>query len=181
MNIALIILGIIVAAVVILLLVAARKPDVFKVERQLAIQAPADVIAGHITDFHKWQAWSPWETIDPTMQRSYSGAEAGEGAVYDWTGTGKAGTGRMTIKAIAPGRAVVIALDFVKPFQANNTAEFTFVPEDDGTTTVIWSMYGPAPFFSKVMHTVFDMDKLVGGDFAKGLASLKTLSEHPAA
>lgn len=175
-----ILLGLIALAILLVLVMASRKPDVFRLERQMTIAAPPEVIAGHITDFRKWAGWSPWEAIDPTMQRSYSGAADGEGAIYDWAGSGKAGTGRMEIKAIAPGRAIVIALDFIKPFQANNTAEFTFVPGEDGRTTVIWAMYGPAPFMSKVMHTVMDMDKLVGKDFETGLTSLKTLSEHPA-
>lgn len=181
MSIAIIILAVVAGAVLIVLLLASQKPDIFRLERQLAIAAPAETIAPHITDFHKWRAWSPWETIDPTMQRSYSGAAEGEGAQYAWTGTGKAGEGRMDIQAVAPGRAVVIGIEFIKPFPAKNTVEFTFVPGEDGKTTVIWSMYGPTPFVGKIMHTVFNMDKLVGGDFEKGLANLKTVAEHPAA
>lgn len=180
MNIVITILVILAAAVGLLLLLASRRPDVFRLERQLAIAAPPEVIAPHITDFHKWQGWSPWENIDPTMQRSFSGAAEGEGAHYAWTATGKAGEGRMDIQAVAPNRAVVINLEFIKPFAAKNTVEFTLVPEDNGQTTVIWTMYGPTPFIGKVMHTVFDMDKVVGKDFETGLANLKTLSEHPA-
>jgi hypothetical protein len=176
MQILWLILILVVVGLVVLFVVASMKPDVFRLERQIAIKATPEIIAAHITDFHNWGAWSPWEKIDPTMTRSFSGADEGVGAVYDWAGTGKAGTGRMEIKAAVPSSAVVIALDFIKPFAASNTAEFTFIPEGD-TTTVIWAMYGPAPFFSKVMHTVFNMDALVGKDFEKGLTGLKQISE----
>ena len=180
MNLAILILALIALAILIVLGIAARKPNLFRIERQLVINAPADVIASHIVDFHKWQAWSPWETIDPSMRRTYGGPDAGPGAVYNWEGTGKAGSGRMEITAVAPDSVIVIKLDFFKPFPASNTAEFTFVTAGHGTTVVIWAMYGPAPFVSKVMGTVFNMDKLVGGDFAAGLQNLKTLCEHPA-
>ncbi|MEI9902777.1 MAG: SRPBCC family protein [Asticcacaulis sp.] len=85
----------------------------------------------------------------------------------------------MDIQAVAPGRAVDIGLEFIKPFPNKNTVEFTFVPGDDGKTTVIWAMFGPTPFVGKIMHTVFNMDKLVGGDFEKGLASLKNDRRTP--
>ena len=176
MQILIFILSLIVVALAFLLLVASRKPNVFRLERSVTIKAPPAAIAAHITDFHHWTSWSPWEKIDPTMTRAYSGAASGVGAVYDWTGTGKAGTGRMEIKAVTPAEVVVIALDFFKPFKANNTAEFTFVPQGD-ETTVVWAMYGPAPFHTKVLHTLFNMDALVGKDFAAGLTSLKKISE----
>jgi len=164
------------AAVLTLLIVAAAKPDTFRIERSLTIEAPPVRIAGYLIDFHRWRDWSPWEKLDPDMQRTYGGPESGEGAIYAWSGNGKAGAGHMRVTHAEPQR-VVIALDFEKPFRASNTAEFTLQPAG-GDTLVTWSMTGPQPFMSKLMHTVIDMDALVGRDFEAGLHNLKTICEQ---
>lgn len=164
------------AAIVTLLIIVAGKPDSFRLQRSITIQTPAEAIYPLIDDFHNWPQWSPWEKMDTTMQRTYSGETAGAGAVYDWTGTGKAGTGRMVIKEAVPSSRILIALDFFKPFKASNMAEFTLQPQD-GATVVTWAMYGPSPFISKLMSTFFNMETTVGPDFEAGLQSLKTISE----
>ena len=116
------------------------------------------------------------EKLDPGMKRTFSGASAGKGAVYAWDGSGKAGAGRMEItEAQSPAR-VVIKLDFIKPFEGHNTAEFT-LRADGAMTHVAWAMYGPAPFISKLMGIFFNMDKMIGGDFEAGLNNLRSISE----
>jgi Polyketide cyclase / dehydrase and lipid transport. len=167
---------VVVLAVVVVLVLAANRPGTFRVERTLRIQAPPERIQGYIEDFHQWGQWSPYEKLDPQMQRTFSGAEKGRGAVYAWEGNGKAGAGRMEIIESDPGSRVTIALDFLKPFKASNTAEFTLVPRDGGTE-VTWAMFGPVPFVAKIMHLFIDVDRMVGKDFEAGLASLKALAE----
>lgn len=154
---------------------AATRPDRMHVARQARIQAPAERILPLIADFHDWRQWSPYETLDPAMQRRFSGAEKGQGAIYEWSGTGKAGAGRMEITEATPSR-VRIALDFTRPMQTRNVAEFTLVPDGDATR-VEWSMDGPAPLVARVMGLFLDMDKLIGGDFETGLANLKAATE----
>ena len=163
------------AALVTLVIVAASRPDTFRIERSLVIEAAPAQIAAHLTDFHRWRAWSPWEKLDPGMQRTYSGPSAGEGATYAWSGNGKAGSGQMRITNAAP-QHVTIALDFIKPFKASNIAEFALRPVG-GATEVTWSMSGRQAFPHKLMGTVMNMDALVGRDFEAGLRSLKALSE----
>jgi hypothetical protein len=168
-----VILAIAIAAVLIL---AATKPDTFRIQRALTMKAPADDIFHLINDFHRWTGWSPWENRDPAMKRSFSGAESGKGAVYGWEGNKNVGTGRMEIiEASAPSR-IVIKLDFLKPFEARNTAEFTMLSQGSATE-VTWAMYGPAPFMSKLMHVFINMDRMIGKDFEAGLARLKMLAE----
>ncbi|MCP1626189.1 SRPBCC family protein [Pseudomonas nitroreducens] len=167
---------VVVVAVAIVLVLSANRPGTFRVERTLRIQAPPEKIQGYIEDFHQWRQWSPFEKLDPDMQRTFSGAEKGRGAVYAWAGNGKAGAGRMEILEINPGNRVTIALDFLKPFKASNTAEFTLVPRDGGSE-VTWAMFGPVPFVAKIMHLFFDVDSMVGKDFEAGLANLKALAE----
>lgn len=167
------VIGILVVA---LLVLAATKPDSFRVERSATIAAPPEKVYALIEDFDRWRAWSPWEKLDPQMRRTRSGAAHGTGAVYEWAGNSKVGKGRMEItEATAPSR-VTIDLLFLDPFEARNTAEFTLRP-DGRSTTVTWAMYGPSNFMSKVMSVFVSMDRMIGGDFERGLANLKAIAE----
>src|SRR3569833_1034637 len=123
-----------------LLVFAAPRPDQFRVERSIAIDAPTAKFYPFIADFHNWRAWTPWENMDAELKRSYSGAPAGEGAVYELAGR-KAGTGRMEIKLASPDWHLFIQLDFIKPFEGHNTAEFTLTPTAN-MTNLNWAMYG---------------------------------------
>ena len=163
-------------AIAVILILAATKPDTFRIERSAVINAPAERIFSVLSDFRQWGGWSPWETKDPDMKRNYSGAERGKGAVYGWEGDKNVGTGRMEIlEANAPSK-LAIKLDFFKPFEAHNTAEFTMLPQGNATN-VHWVMHGPAPFMSKVMQVFMSFDKMIGKDFEAGLANLKQLTE----
>ncbi len=168
-----IIVVILIAAV---LIYAATKPNTFRVERSISIKASPEKIFAIIDDFHLWGAWSPWEKIDPTMKRTFSGAANGKGAVYAWEGNNKVGTGRMEIMESSLPSKIIIKLDFLKPFEAHNTAEFTLEPQGD-STKLTWAMYGPSPYISKVMTVFCSMDNMVGKDFEAGLANLKALAE----
>ncbi len=176
LKIALIVLAVIAVGIAGVLAYAATRPDDFRVQRSAAIKAPPEKIFPFINDFRQWGAWSPYEKIDPGMKRTYGAASAGKGATYAWEGNGNVGSGSMEIlEAPAPSK-VVIKLDFSRPFEAHNIAEFTLVPNGDGTD-VTWSMHGPVPYFAKLIHLFFNMDKMVGGQFATGLASLKAAAE----
>jgi carbon monoxide dehydrogenase subunit G len=169
---------IIVALIVVIaavLVLAATRPDTFRVERSAQISAPPEKILSLVNDFHQWGAWSPYEKLDPAMKRTYAGAAAGKGAVYEWEGNSKAGQGRMQIIDAAPTRTA-IQLDFIEPFAANDIAEFTALAQGDATR-VTWSMQGRSPFIHKVVGLFLNMDEMIGGDFETGLANLKTLAE----
>ncbi len=163
-------------AIAVVLILAATKSSTLRVTRSATIRAPADRIFPLINDFHRWTSWSPYETKDPAMKRSYTGTENGKGAVYGWDGDKNVGSGRMEIlEASAPSK-IVIKLDFFKPFEGHNTAEFTMLPQGDATN-VTWTMYGPAVFMSKVMQVFINLDHMIGKDFEVGLAKLKKLTE----
>ena len=166
---------VIVALIAALLAYAALRPDNFEVRRSTMVQAPPEKIAPLISDFRQWAGWSPYEKLDPAMKRSFSGAASGRGAVYAWEGDSKAGAGRMEIVEATPAK-VAIQLDFIKPFEAHNVAEFTLVPQG-AATQVSWSMRGPSPYIAKLMGIFFNMDKMIGQDFEAGLANLKTVAE----
>jgi uncharacterized protein YndB with AHSA1/START domain len=174
-----VIIGIGIALVVLIaavLIIAATKPDTFRIERSANIKAPPERIFALINDFHNWAAWSPWEKMDPNLKRTFSGTASGTGAIYEWEGNKKVGQGRMEIKESSPSRKITIQLDFLKPFEAHNTAEFTLDPVGD-STDVNWAMYGRQPFMFKVVKLFINMEKLVGRDFEAGLANLKAQTE----
>ena len=158
---------------------ASTRPDTFRMERSIRIAAPIVQVAAEIDDFHKWSTWSPWEHIDPTMTRKFSGADAGVGAIYEWDSQGKAGAGRMEITEMRAGAErglIAIRLEFFKPWKATNTAEFLMTPTDAGTD-LNWAMFGPSPFMSRLMGVFINFDKMVGKDFEAGLAALKRNAE----
>lgn len=157
------------------LIFAATKPDTFRVERAASIKAPPEKIFAYINDFKRWDAWSPWEKKDPALKRTY-GTTSGKGATYAWEGNKDVGVGRMEIAESVPPTKVAIKLDFVKPFEAHNIVNFTLEPKGD-MTHVRWTMQGNIPYVAKIVHLIFDMDKMVGRDFEAGLASLKAAAE----
>src|SRR5580693_6328677 len=137
-----VVLAIVIAVILIL---AASKPDVFRLRRAAAMHAQPEKIFSLINDFHQWATWSPWEHRDAAMKRTFGGTESDKGAVYAWDGNKNVGAGRMEIlDAVLPSK-IVIKLDFIKPFEGHNTAEFTVLSQG-GATEVNWAMSGPAPF-----------------------------------
>ena len=146
--------------------------DTYEVVRTETIDAPSAVIHELVVDFHEWTRWSPWEDLDPDLRRTYSGPDAGTGAVYEWSGNRKAGAGRMEITDAVEPSKVQIALQFIKPFKSSNTTTFELV-ERDGETHVTWRMVGPKTFMVRFMGVFMSMDKMVGKDFDKGLERLR--------
>ena len=129
-----------------------------------------------MNDFHNWEAWNPWGKTDPAMKQTYEGAPAGPGAIYTWVGNKEVGEGRMTITESRPSDLIRIKLEFFKPFAATNIAEFTFKPEGN-QTVVTWNMTGQNNFKAKAIHLFMNMDKMIGGQFDKGLAEMKSIVE----
>lgn len=172
------ILGLIGLAIAGVLLVAALRPNHFRLQRTATIAASPEAIYAELEDLRRWQTWSPWEDIDPALRRTYSGPATGTGSVYEWASdNAKAGEGRMTITEARVPSKLVIQLDFIKPIRATNTAEFTLQTQEGGTV-VTWAMYGPSPFVSRLFGLIFNMDKMIGADFEKGLSRLKALTEN---
>jgi len=158
------------------LAIVAMQPADYRVTRTATIAAPAPAVFAQVNDFHNWQAWSPWEKIDPAMKRTYEGAPAGAGAIYAWVGNKEVGEGRMTMTESRPSELIRIKLEFVKPFRATSIAEFTFEPRGD-QTAVTWTMTGQKNFLTKAIHLFMNMDRMVGGSFESGLAQIKALAE----
>jgi len=162
--------------VVAVLAYAATRPDTLHVQRSASVKAPPEAIFPLISDFHRWSSWSPYEKRDPAMKRTYGGAAQGKGAVYEWQGNSEVGQGRMEITETSDPSRITIKLDFIKPFEGHNVAEFALVPQG-GATDVTWSMDGPSPYIGKLIGVFVNMDRMIGTDFEAGLANLKAISE----
>ncbi|MEX0777994.1 MAG: SRPBCC family protein [Phycisphaeraceae bacterium] len=157
-------------------LIVAMQPAGFTITRSTSIAAPPAVVFAHVNDFRNWRAWSPWEGMDPQLQRTYEGEAAGKGAVYAWAGNKDVGEGHMTIVGSDPPELILIRVKFVKPFEATNLTVFTFKPQGD-QTLVTWTMAGKNNFVGKTVCLFMDMNDMVGGQFEKGLAQMKAVAE----
>jgi uncharacterized protein YndB with AHSA1/START domain len=165
--------------IVVFVIVVALQPADFSVTRAETIAAPPETVFAQVNDFHKWQAWSPWEKMDPEMIRTFAGEPAGEGAVYSWVGNSDVGEGSMTITESRPNERIRIKLEFIKPMEGTSDTEFTFLPDGDGTK-VTWDMAGKNNFIGKAFCLFMDMDTMVGGQFEEGLSNLKSVAEAEA-
>ncbi|HEX8605506.1 MAG TPA: SRPBCC family protein [Pseudoduganella sp.] len=157
---------------------ALTQPDTFLIERSALIKAPPAKVFGYLNDFHQWPVWSPWERFDPAMERAYSGASSGQGAIYMWSGNDDVGQGRMEIVDSVPPRAIGIRIDFSRPFKSRNDVRFVLTPRPDGTM-VTWTMSGNSPFIMKLIDIFSSVDAMAGPDFEQGLAQLKEAAEAP--
>jgi uncharacterized protein YndB with AHSA1/START domain len=162
-----------------LAIVVATRPSAFRVARSITIDAAPEHAFALVSDFHEWPAWSPYEKLDPGMKKTFEGPRAGTGAIYGYSGNAKVGAGRMTIEKSVAASLISIRLEFEKPFRVTNQGTFTFERQGSGTK-VTWAMEGQNGFLFKAFSLVMNMDKLVGTEFERGLAMLKTLSEGAA-
>jgi len=164
------------AIVVVFVVVVAMQPSEFRITRMATISAPPPAVFAQVNDFHNWETWSPWAKLDPAAKTTFEGPSAGTGAIFRWAGNDKIGEGSMTITESRPSDLIRIKLEFLKPFAAINTTEFTFKPEGN-QTAVTWSMAGKNNFIAKAVCLFMNMDKAVGGQFEKGLVNMKWVVE----
>lgn len=165
-----------VVALAVFAVAANQQPDTFHVARSATMKAKPEAIFAQVNNLHKWDAWSPWAKLDPNAKHSFAGPEEGKDAAMSWDGNFQVGKGTMTITESQSPSTVKFHLDFEKPMKGTNTAEFMFVPQGD-ETVVTWSMIGNRNFVAKAMSLVFNCEKIVGGNFEQGLASLKQIVE----
>ena len=169
--------AVMIAAILLVLVIAAAKPNRFRVERSIGIAAPPGKIFPLLDDLRQQRLWSPYEQKDPGMKRTYSGAERGAGAVYEWDGDKNIGAGRQEIVSTTANERIEGKIDFFRPMKANNRFELLLRPAANGTN-VTWAIFGPMPFSSRIFSVFMDFDKMIGSDFEKGLIELKQVAER---
>ncbi len=165
--------------VTVFVFVVATRPSEFHITRTVTIAAPPSAVFEQVNDLRKWKAWSPWAKLDPAAKETFEGPSSGAGAIMRWAGNSQVGEGKMTVTESRPSSLIKMKLEFLKPFAVENAAEFTFLPQDNSShqTVVTWSMSGKSNFMGKAMSLILNCDKMVGGQFEKGLAQLKSVVE----
>ena len=161
---------------VVFLIVVALRPAEYSVTRSATIAAPAETVFTQVNELKKWEAWNPWGKIDPAMKLTYTGPASGVGAAYAWVGNNEVGEGRMTITESRPPGRILFNLEFFKPMAGVSITEFTFKPAGN-QTTVTWTMTGKNNYIAKAFCMFMNMDKMIGGQFEKGLVELKAVAE----
>ena len=174
------IVRIILIVLVLFVVFVQTRPNSYRVERSARMGASSEAVFAQINDFHNWPAWSPWGKLDPAMKTTFEGPASGVGALYSWTGNNKVGEGSMKITGSTPSSQVVMDLEFLKPFKDSSITTFSLAQEGDGTR-VSWAVEGHMNFMSKAMCVFTSMDKMLGGDFERGLVSLKGVAESTSA
>lgn len=164
------------AVVAVFLIVVAIQPAAYRVARTATLAAPPPVVFAQVNELKKWEGWSPWAKMDPTMKLTYSGPPSGQGATYHWVGNDSVGEGRLTITDSRPNDLILFDLEFIKPMADTCLTRFDFKPEGAGTT-VTWTMTGTNNFIAKAVCLFMNMDKMVGGQFDQGLQSMKAIVE----
>ncbi|MET0594607.1 MAG: SRPBCC family protein [Polyangiaceae bacterium] len=164
------------ALIVVLVIVTLLQPSTYRVERSITTNASVENTFAQVNDFHLWNAWSPWEKMDPGMKKTFEGPATGTGSKYAWSGNDQVGEGRMTIEKSEKPSKIDIKLEFLKPFESTSKTTFAFAPAGTGSK-VTWSMEGENNFVGKFFCIFMNMDKMIGGDFEKGLAAMKTAAE----
>lgn len=173
-------IGLALAVVIVaFVVVVALQPSSFHIERSRKMDAPPYVAFNLINDFHRWSAWSPWEKLDPGMEKKHLGPAFGVGSIYEWSGNDDVGEGRMTIVGSQPEKKVAVKLEFIKPWEATNQTVFSLKPTDQGVE-VTWTMNGQNNFMAKAASLFMNMDELVGKDFEAGLAQMEKVAEAEA-
>jgi hypothetical protein len=161
---------------VLLVIYALNQPDDFRVARSQTITAPPEKIFPLLNDLHRFNEWNPFAKGDPNLEIAYSGPDSGRGATHSWDSTGRSGKGRLEITEVSAPSRIAMQLDILKPVEGHNNVVFTLQPNGNATE-VTWAMTGKTPFIGKMMCLFFSMDRMVGGEFEKGLADLKAIAE----
>lgn len=158
-----------------LIYVSTKSGEMF-IARETVISAPAEVLFPHINNSKKADGWMPWVDSDPEVKMSYSGPEEGVGSKASWNSNGSMGTGEALVVESIANQAVKTQLNYTKPFQMSQLAEISLTPAPGGTK-VRWTVSGQNNFFFRLIGVFMDCDKMIGGEFEKGLLKLKNRIE----
>lgn len=149
-------------------------PSSYSIEKSITVNAPAESCYDKVADLNNYRDWNPWSEMEPDANKKISGTPKTVGHRYDWEGT-KIGIGCLVIKSLTPFTRVTLELEFIKPWAAKATDDWTF--ESDGNQTkIIWKNHGPLAYpMARLMGPM--INKNLNKQFEQGLQSIKKLCE----
>jgi hypothetical protein len=168
---------VVIVLVLFLSYIALQNPN-YKISRQQIINASPEAIFPWINNSKKTNEWMPWKDSDPNVQMKYSGPDEGVGSVSSWDSSGNMGVGKAEVVESIPNKLVKTQLTYTKPMEMSQLAEISLAPAANGTM-VTWSVSGTNNFIGRVFCFFMNMDKMVGGEFEKGLTNLRKIVEKP--
>jgi len=167
----------VVVLVAVLLLIVSLQPSTFRISRTGEVQASPEVVFTILNDLRQGNLWSPFEQVDPEMEKTYSGPETGVGAVCRWEGNDEAGAGTMTIEESHPNDLVRIKLEMARPMATTSEVRFELSPTTSGTQ-VNWIMEGKNSFTGKAISMFVNIDQMIGKEFEEGLNNLNKVASQ---
>ncbi|MBY0587044.1 SRPBCC family protein [bacterium] len=173
-----ILLGLVVVIALFCTYIALESPD-YTIVRETTIAATPEKLFPYINNSKLANDWMPWLESDPKTKMTYEGPAEGVGSIAKWDSPGPMGTGSATVIDSLPNEKVVTQLLNKAPMEMSQVAEITLTPGKDGTL-VRWSVKGQNNFVGRAVCFFMNMDKMVGGEFEKGLAKLKVMAEEKA-
>lgn len=168
------IIGIILLVIIIIILGAVlMQPAQGHIEKSIVINAPASSVFAEVSNFQKFNAWSPWAKMDPEARQTFEGAAASVGHKMEWEGP-KTGTGSMWTEEIKENEYVKNAMKF-GGMEGTAYSGFILSPEGEGTK-ITWTYDGAnTGLGGKAMWMV--MGSMMGGQYEQGLKDLKQIVE----
>lgn len=161
--------------VVAFLVLGLIQPKEITVTRSATINAPKAVVWDQIVKYKNWNNWSPWYAMEPNkIKMTYFGNDGEAGSGYNWVGE-KTGEGEMTNKGGSNGH-MDFQLHFIKPMSGMADGSFDAI-DTAGMTKVTWSMTNHMKYPWNALCIFFNPEKMIGGDFEKGLANMKKYCE----
>jgi hypothetical protein len=173
-KIGLVLLAIIAIALILALFI---KKD-YVVTREVVINKPKQEVFKYIKFLKNQDTYSKWAAMDADMIKTYSGIDGTVGFVSAWDSKkDSVGKGEQTIKKITEGESVDYLLHFIKPYNDVADATMATTAIAPSQTKVTWAIKGKMPYPMNLMQLFMNMDKMIGGDLAIGLANLKSILE----
>ncbi len=162
----------------VLVLISFLLPKMYKVEKSLFIKAHPDVVYRLTSNFQQWHLWVPWtKEIDTTAVFVMTGPTAQVGTSWRWNGK-ILGNGEMTLTNVVQDQLVAYDLEFN---HGKYRSKGKIVMESKGDSSkVSWIDEGDLGYNPISRFMGLFMDRMMGPDFVKGLAKLKTVSESRA-
>ena len=154
----------------------ALQSEACNISREIDIKASPETLFPYINNSKKMNDWMPWQESDPGVKMQYSGPEEGVGSKSSWESNGKMGIGNALVIESILNKSVKTQLTYTKPMEMLQLAEVTLTPVNGGTK-VKWSVDMNNGFFFRLMGAIMNVEKMVGGEFEKGLGNLKSAVE----
>src|SRR3954463_11738541 len=158
--------------------VSGRGASPRRVEREVVVAAPPEMVLEYVSDLRRWPEWSPRERLDPEVRRTYGGPARGVGSSYYWSGNERIGQGRLTVTAAAEDK-VEVERELKQPSAVESDLEFRAVAAEGGSRVSL-TVLGTHDLEGRSLGFFSSAEKKLGAELDAALAGIKELTEQQA-